>query len=141
MRWEGHDGYWASDDGALIDIARVHRWLSTLSYWAEGRPYEVVARAFAESLPLGLYRSDGEQVGCCRWVTDYATFGWLADVFVDPTLRGAGLGKFLVQTATAHPAVQDLPLQLLGTRDAHGLYRQYGFVSVPEPERWMERRR
>ena len=141
MRWEGHDGYWASDDGALIDVARVHRWLSTLSYWAEGRAYEVVARAFAESLPLGLYDAGGTEVGFCRWVTDFSTFAWLADVFVDPERRGAGLGQFLVRCATDHEAVRDLPLQLLGTRDAHSLYRKYGFVDVPEPDRWMERRR
>lgn len=141
MRWDGPDGYWVSDDRTLFDDARVHLWLSTLSYWAQGRPYEVVVRSFDESLPLGLYAPDGTQAGCCRWVTDYSTFAWLADVFVDPAFRGAGLGKFIAQAATSHPAVQDLPLQLLGTRDAHGLYRQYGFVDVPEPERWMERRR
>jgi GNAT superfamily N-acetyltransferase len=141
MKWEGPDGYWVSDDRSLVDVARVHLWLSTLSYWAEGRAFEVVARSIDESLPLGLYRSDGSQAGGCRWVTDYSTFGWLADVFVDPDDRGRGLGKFLVQCATDLPAVRDLPLQLLGTRDAHGLYRQYGFVDVPEPERWMERRR
>ena len=141
MRWDGPDGYWVSDDPALVDTARVHLWLSTLSYWAQGRSFEVVARSIAGSLPLGLYGPDGTQAGFCRWVTDYATFAWLADVFVDPSLRGSGLGKFVVQIATGHPAVQDLPLQLLGTRDAHGLYRQYGFVDVPEPQRWMERRR
>ena len=141
MRWPGPDGYWVSDDPALVDTAQVHVWLSTLSYWARGRPFEVVARSIAGSLPLGLYDADGAQAGFCRWVTDCSTFAWLADVFVDPTRRGSGLGKFVVQTATSHPAVQDLPLQLLGTRDAHGLYRQFGFVAVPEPERWMERRR
>ena len=141
MQWTGPDGYWVSDDRDLVDVARVHLWLSTLSYWAEGRPYDVVARSIAESLALGLYRPDDTQVGFCRWVTDYSTFAWLGDVFVDPEVRGAGLGKFLVQTATDHPAVRDVRLQLLGTRDAHGLYRQYGFVNVPEPQRWMERRR
>jgi GNAT superfamily N-acetyltransferase len=141
MEWMRPDGYRASDDRARVDVSLVHRWLSTLSYWAAGRPYEVVARSIEGSLPLGLYGPDGAQAGFCRWVTDYSTFAWLGDVFVDPDVRGAGLGKFLVQTATDHPAIRDLPLQLLGTRDAHGLYRQYGFVSVPEPDRWMERRR
>ena len=141
MRWTGPDGYWVSDDRDLVDVARVHLWLSTLSYWAEGRPYDVVARSIAESLVLGLYRPDDIQVGFCRWVTDYSTFAWLGDVFVDPEVRGGGLGKFLVQTATDHPAVRDVRLQLLGTRDAHGLYRRYGFESVREPQRWMERRR
>jgi GNAT superfamily N-acetyltransferase len=141
MRWMDPTGYWVSDDRPLVDVALVHRWLATLSYWAEGRPYDVVARSIEGSLPLGLYGPDGTQAGFCRWVTDYSTFAWLGDVFVDPARRGGGLGKFLVRTATDHPAVRDLPLQLLGTRDAHGLYRQYGFVNVPEPQRWMERRR
>jgi len=141
MRWTDPNGYWVSDEPPLVDVAAVHHWLATLSYWAQGRPYDVVARSIEESLPLGLYGPDGNQAGFCRWVTDYSTFAWLADVFVDPALRGAGLGKFLVRAATDHPAVRELQLQLLGTRDAHGLYRQYGFVNVSEPQRWMERRR
>jgi GNAT superfamily N-acetyltransferase len=140
VRWEGPGGHWVSDDRSLIDVGRVHRWLSTQSYWAEGRPYELVARSIEHSLTLGLYRPDDLQVGVCRWVTDYATFAWLGDVFVDVPARGAGLGFFLVATAMDHPSVRDLRLQLLGTRDAHDLYRRFGFASVPVPERWMERR-
>ncbi|HXQ63063.1 MAG TPA: GNAT family N-acetyltransferase [Acidimicrobiales bacterium] len=140
MRWAGPDGYWASDDRSLVDVARVHRWLSTESYWAGGRSLEVVSRSIEESLTLGLYGPGVGQVGVCRWVTDYATFGWLCDVFVDAAVRGTGLGTFLVGTATAHPDVRDLRLQVLGTRDAHDLYRRFGFASVAWPERWMERR-
>jgi GNAT superfamily N-acetyltransferase len=141
MRWTGPHGYWVSDDRSLIDVATVHEWLSVQSYWAQGRSYELVARSLENSLTLGLYRPDGGQVGVCRWVTDYATFAWLCDVFVDATERGMGLGVFLVGTAMAHPDVEDLRLQVLGTRDAHELYRRFGFVTVPAPERWMERRR
>jgi GNAT superfamily N-acetyltransferase len=141
MRWTGPHGYWVSDDRSLIDVATVHKWLSVQSYWAQGRSYELVARSLENSLTLGLYRPDGGQVGVCRWVTDYATFAWLCDVFVDATERGMGLGVFLVGTAMAHPDVEDLRLQVLGTRDAHELYRRFGFVTVPAPERWMERRR
>ena len=140
-RWHGPDDFWVSDDPTLVDLARVHRWLSTQSYWAEGRPYDVVARSVRDSLTLGLYGSDAVQVGVCRWVTDYATFAWLCDVFVDPALRGRGLGTFLVATATVHPEVKDLRLQVLATRDAHDLYRLFGFEPVAAPERWMERRR
>ncbi len=141
MRWNGPDGYWISDDRSLVDVGRVHRWLSSQSYWAEGRPLAVVARSIERSLTLGLYGPDGGQVGVCRWVTDFATFAWLCDVFVDPAVRGAGLGVFLVGTAADHPDVKDLRLQVLGTRDAHGLYRRFGFEPVAAPERWMERRR
>ena len=140
MRRNGPDGHWVSDERELVDVAAVHRWLSDESYWAQGRSLAVVQRSIDASLPYGLYRADGAQVGFCRWVTDRATFAWLADVFVDAAARGAGLGKFLVGTATDDPAIRDLPLQLLGTRDAHGLYAQFGFVPVPEPGRWMERR-
>jgi GNAT superfamily N-acetyltransferase len=140
VRWPGPDGYWVSDDRTLVDVARVHGWLEAESYWARGRSYDVVARCVQESLVLGLYGPDGGQVGFCRWVTDSATFGWLCDVFVDGGTRGKGLGTFLVATATAHPAVKDLR-QVLGTRDAHGLYRRFGFRSLEAPDRWMERPR
>jgi GNAT superfamily N-acetyltransferase len=121
----------------LLDIGAVHRWLSTLSYWAEGRPRPTTERAIARSLNLGLYAAAGAQAGFCRWVTDGATFAWLCDVFIDPTHRGNGLGVFLVQTATAHPEVRGLRF-LLGTKDAHGLYRKFGFESIASPERLME---
>jgi GNAT superfamily N-acetyltransferase len=138
VRWPGPDGYWVSDDLSLVDLARVHRWLGTESYWAGGRSFEVVARSLSESLTLGLYGSDDGQVGLCRWVTDRATFAWLCDVYVDKIVRGRGLGTFLVDTATAHPDVKDLR-QVLGTRDAHELYRRFGFGSLVSPDRWMER--
>jgi GNAT superfamily N-acetyltransferase len=140
VRWDGPDGYFVSDDRALVEVARVHHWLSEQSYWAEGRPYEVVARSIEESLTLGLYRPDGEMAGLVRWVTDYSTFAWLCDVFVDPADRGHGRGSFLVATAASHPDVRDLRLQLLSTKDAHQLYRRFGFEASPTPERWMVRR-
>jgi GNAT superfamily N-acetyltransferase len=141
MRWSGPEGYWVSDDRTLVDVTLVHRWLSQHSYWAAGRSYDLVARSVEKSLTLGLYGPGDEQVGVCRWVTDYSTFAWLCDVFVDVAARGAGLGTFLVGTAMAHPDIADLRLQVLGTRDAHDLYRRFGFESVASPERWMERRR
>jgi len=139
MRWPGPDGYWASDEADLVDVARVHHWLCDQSYWAEGRSYDVTVRSLAGSLTVGLYGADGDQVGVCRFVTDGATFAWLCDVFVDPAVRGGGLGTFLVATAVAHPAVAGLRL-VLGTRDAHELYRRFGFEELAAPERWMERR-
>jgi GNAT superfamily N-acetyltransferase len=73
-------------------------------------------------------------------VTDGATFGWLCDVFVDDSCRGQGLGTFIVKNAVDHPDLRGIRLLLLGTRDAHELYRKVGFVEVPEPHRWMELR-
>ena len=140
MEWRRDDGYRVTDDRQFLDFDRIHHWLSEESYWAMGRSMEVVRRSVEGSIPLGCYADDGTQVAVCRWVTDSATFGWLCDVFVDRSRRGQGLGKFLVSSATAHPAVQGVPLLVLGTRDAQHLYSQFGFVPIPEPGRWMERR-
>jgi GNAT superfamily N-acetyltransferase len=136
-QWTRPDGHWVSDDRALLDIDLVHHWLSTQSYWAKNRPRDVTERAIGGSLNLGLFADDGSQVGFCRWVTDGATFAWLCDVFIDRDHRGDGLGIFLVTVATEHPTVSGLRL-LLGTGDAHGLYRRFGFTSIAQPERLME---
>jgi GNAT superfamily N-acetyltransferase len=138
MRWQGPDGYWASDDAALVDIKRVHKWMSAESYWAAGRPYEVMARAVENSLVVGLYTADGEQAGFARFVTDHATFGWLCDVFIDAAHRGHGLGSFLVRTAVDHPSVRDLR-QVLATAPERTIYRREGFVDLSHPDRWQER--
>jgi GNAT superfamily N-acetyltransferase len=138
MRWEGPGGYFASDDAALVDLAQVHAWMSAESYWAAGRLYDVMGRAVQNSLNIGLYSADGDQVGFARWVTDYATFGWLCDVFIDSEHRGNGLGSFLVRIATDHPAVRDLR-QVLATTPERTLYRREGFVDLVHPERWQER--
>jgi GNAT superfamily N-acetyltransferase len=138
--WLGPAGYRVSDERSLIDIDYVHRWLSTKSYWAKGRRPEATETAVANSLNLGLYDEAGGQVGFCRWVTDGATFAWLCDVFVDPAHRGQGLGEFLVEVARSHPEVCELRM-LLGTADAHGLYRKFGFTTLAAPERYMEIRK
>jgi GNAT superfamily N-acetyltransferase len=138
MKWTGPDGYWASDDRALIDVDRVHAWISGESYWAEGRRREVMVRALDTSLVIGLYSADGSQVGMARLVTDYATFAWLCDVFVDTGQRGRGLGMFLVDTAVGHPDVRGLR-QVLVAEPGRSLYARYGFGPLARPERWMER--
>lgn len=139
MRWDGPDGYWASDERDLIDVARVHAWLSHEAYWAKGRPYDVVARSIQHSLVIGLYSADGDLAGFARWVTDYATFGWLCDVFVDPALQGHGLGSFLVQIAISHPALGPIR-QVLAAIPGRTLYARHGYAPLASPERWMERR-
>jgi GNAT superfamily N-acetyltransferase len=138
MRWDGPDGYWVSDDASLVDVGRVHAWISEQSYWARGRPPEVTARSLQGSLVLGLYDPAGTLAGFARFVTDYATFAWLCDVFVDDAQRGHGLGTFLVETAIAHPAVRDVR-QVLMAEPGRRLYARQGFVPLVRPERWMER--
>jgi GNAT superfamily N-acetyltransferase len=131
--------YLISTDNARIDIPFVFDFLSKISYWAKGRSLEVVERSLKNSLNFGVFSND-QQVGFARVVTDYATFAWIADVFIISGHRGHGLGKWLIEVITAHPDLQNLRRWLLATRDAHDLYSQFGFARLREPERWMERR-
>jgi GNAT superfamily N-acetyltransferase len=119
-----------STDASLVDVALVHRWLSTDAYWARGRPREVVERSIAESLNVGAY-DDGVQVGYARVVTDRATFGWICDVYVDPSRRGAGIGSRLVSSVLAELSPLGLQRVMLATADAHALYAAHGFEPLP----------
>jgi N-acetylglutamate synthase-like GNAT family acetyltransferase len=134
-----HAGYTISTDPDLLDIGVIHRWLSTESYWAEGRSRETVERSVAASLNFGIYAEGGEMVGAARVVTDFATFGWLCDVFVLDAHRGGGLGKALMAAIAEHPRLTDLQRIILATADAHELYARHNFELMAKPERWMER--
>lgn len=130
-----------STDRSRLDIAYIHRYLSEECYWSIGRSRAVVEKSIANSLCFGMYDGD-RQMGFARVVTDYATFAWLCDVFVDAAYRGRGLGKQLVQNVAAHPDLQGMRNFILATRDAHELYRQYGgFEALAAPDRWMARPR
>jgi GNAT superfamily N-acetyltransferase len=134
------DGYMISTDSSRIDLEIVHGYLSRESYWAAGRAMETVQRSIENSLCFGVYDPDGKQAGFARVVTDYATFGWLCDLFILDAHKGRGLGKWLVQTVVSHPDLQALKRMQLATRDAHELYSRYGgFKPLAPPGRWMER--
>ena len=135
--WQ-RDEYTISTDDKRLDIKLIHDFISTQSYWAQGRKIEIVQRALDNSLNFGLYQED-QQIGFARVVTDYCTFAWLADVFVVDGYRGRGLSKWLMEVITAHPDLQGMRRWVLATRDAHGLYRQFGFTGMLQPDRWMER--
>lgn len=135
---EKTSAYRISTDRSQLDVAMIHRFLSQESYWAQNVPLQVVQRAIAHSLCFGLYQSE-RQVGFARVVTDAATFGYLADVFVLASHRGQGLGRRLVEAVLAHPDLQGLRRFMLATRDAHRLYRQFGFIAPSHPEVLMER--
>jgi GNAT superfamily N-acetyltransferase len=135
--WQ-RDEYTISTDATHLDVDLIYDFLSTDSYWAKGRTRAAVERSITHSLSFGLYRQE-QQVGFARVVTDYATFAYLADVFVLETERGRGLGKWLIATIVEHPELRGLRRWLLATRDAHGLYQQAGFTLLAHPERWMER--
>jgi GNAT superfamily N-acetyltransferase len=131
-----------STDPARVDLAAVHQFLSTEAYWSPGVPLDVVRRAIEGSIVFGVYRTAmgiEQQVGFARVVSDKATFAWLCDVFIVEAFRGQGLGKWLMECVSAHPELQGLRRFMLGTRDAHGLYEQYGFTRIAA-DRYMERR-
>ena len=140
MEWTS-GRYRVTDDRALIDLDRVHGWLSEDAYWALGRSRAVVERSVEGSIAFALVHADDGLVGFCRMVSDRATFAWLCDVYVDRAHRGTGAGSFMVGCAVRHPDVADLPRQVLATADAHGLYEKFGFrnFSDADRDRWMIR--
>lgn len=124
-------------DPARFDVQAIHAFL-TASYWSPGIPLDVVERAIKGSLCIAAL-SGGELVGFARLVTDRATFAYLADVFVLPEHRRAGVSREMLKHLFAHPDVQGLRRMMLATRDAHGLYAQFGFKPLAAPARFMER--
>jgi GNAT superfamily N-acetyltransferase len=129
-----------STDPARLDLDVIHGFL-TNCYWAKGIPREVVARSIEHALCFGVYDGNRAQVGFARVISDFATIAYIGDVFVLETSRGRGLGKWLMECITKHPALQNLRRWMLTTRDAHGLYSQVGFTPVKAPERFMEMHR
>lgn len=132
------DGFTLTDDPARFDLARAHGWISTQSYWGQGIPLALFEKAVSNSLTVGAYTADGQMAAMARVVTDRATFGWICDVFVDEAHRGAGLGKRLIGYLREHPDLQGFRRTHLATRDAHGLYAQFGFTPLTKVDRWME---
>lgn len=129
-----------SSDFADVDLDVVHGFLSRDAYWCRGITRERVERAARHSLCFSALL-DGAQVGFARVVTDRATFGYLADVFVLPAFRGQGISQAMMAAILAHPELQGLRRFLLATSDAHGLYAKYDFQPITRPERFMERYR
>lgn len=131
------DGFVISTDPARLDLDVIHAFL-TNCYWAKGVPREIVKRSITHALCFGIYDGSGAQVAFARVISDLATIAYVGDVFVLDTHRGRGLGKWLMECITHHPALQNLRRWILTTRDAHGLYSQVGFTPVKSPERFME---
>ncbi|MFC1519730.1 GNAT family N-acetyltransferase [Pseudomonadota bacterium] len=137
MQQLGNKGYVISTDQNKLDISVIHGFISQ-SYWAKGVPITVLAKAIEHSLCFGVFTDQGEQVGFARLITDRATFAYLADVFITDQHRGIGLSKLLIEKVISHPDIQGLRRMMLATRDAHGLYAQYGFLPVDNPEILMQ---
>lgn len=135
MKLSERDRYTISTNKQRLDRLAVHAYL-TRSDWSPGVTFETVNRAIQNSLCFGLYH-EGRQVGFARVVTDRCTFAFLADVYVLEEHRGRGLAKRLIGAVMRHDVVNRAGRCLLGTRDAHGLYRQFGFEALPDPARMM----
>lgn len=130
------DEYRITTDPAQFDLDAIHSYLSR-AYWSQRIPRKTVERAVANSLCFAVLHGK-EQVGFARVVTDSATFADLCDVYILEEHRGKALGKWLMECVMGHPALQGLRRFSLATRDAHGLYRQFGFRELSNPDVMME---
>jgi len=135
MEWT-RGNFTVTCDKSRLDRGVILDFLAS-SYWAAGVPAAVIDRAIDGSLCFGLLDGD-RQVGFARAISDRATLAYLADVFVLEDYRGKGLGRWLVECVLSHPELQGLRRWMLGTRDAHGLYRKLGFTPLKKPEIFME---
>ena len=129
------DGFIISTEKEKLDVDLIHSFLNR-TYWAEGISKAIIGRSIEGSLCFGVFEND-KQVGFARMITDKATFAYLADVFIIEEYRGRGLSKWLMQVIMSHPDLQGLRRMILATKDAHGLYEQFGFTPLINVERWM----
>ena len=129
------DRFCVSTENEKMDIDLIHSFLSK-SYWAKGISKEIIRRSIEGALCFGVFEND-KQVGFARMITDRATFAYLADVFIIDECRGLGLSKWLIEVILAHPDLQGLRRMMLATRDAHELYKKFGFTQLNNVDRWM----
>lgn len=131
-----HGDYVISDDPARLDPIAIHAYLRQ-SYWSPNIPLETVRKALQHSLSVGAYTAAGSQVGLVRIITDYATYAYLCDVYVEESHRSRGLARAMMNMTMSLPGLQGLRSWNLRTRDAHPLYAQFGFKVVDNPGGYM----
>lgn len=137
LKYERKQGrFELTTDKNRMQLDVIYRFLQK-SYWANKRSLEAIKKSIEYSLPFGIFDGD-KQIGFARVISDYSTFAWIADVYIDEEYRGQGLSKWLMESMLAHPELQDLRRWVLATKDAHSLYNQFGFKQLNKPERWME---
>ena len=136
MDWKKEE-FSINTDKSKLQFDVIQQFLANDAYWAKSRTPEQTRTAIENSICFGLYHGD-RQIGFARVVSDQATFAYLGDVFILPEFRGQGLSKWLMETIVSHPDLQGLRRWVLATRDAHGLYEQYGFAPLVHSDRWME---
>lgn len=143
--WE-KDGFILSTDKQYLDTDVIHHFLSVDSYWAKGITMENVKKSVEKSsICFGMYEGDpakgkAKQIGFVRAVTDFVRFAWIMDVFVLHEYRGRGLSKWMMETMVEQSELKDVRKMMLCTYDAHGLYAQYGFETLDDPEIFMQRK-
>jgi GNAT superfamily N-acetyltransferase len=137
MEWV-RDEFVISTDKDRLQTALIYKFLIEESYWANTRSADQMELAVENSLCFGVYQGQ-KQIGFARVISDLGTFAYLGDVFILKEFRGQGISKWLMETIISHPDLQGLRRWILATKDAHGLYEQFGFTSLKFPERWMER--
>ena len=131
--------FFVSTDWDRLDLPLIHKCLSEDSYWAAGRSLDQVETSFMNSLSFGVYNSENKTVGFCRVLTDYVAFAYLMDVYVLKPFRGKGAGRLMLEKVFAHEKLQTIKRWMLATRDAHGLYEEFGFEKLDQPEIFMQR--
>ena len=130
------EGFAISTETSFFNLEYIHEFLSN-SYWAQNIPIETVQKSIDNSICFGVFHL-GKQIGFARVITDKTTFAYLADVFIDEAYRGQGLSKWLMEEIMKHEDLQGLRRFMLATRDAHGLYTQFGFSQLTNADRWMQ---
>ena len=137
FKWE-KDNFQCSTDKSILQVNFIYDFLSNRSYWAKGRTKDQVLRSIDNSECFGIYK-DAQQLGFARVISDFTIYAYLLDVFIVEEERGNGLGKFLLNSIMSHPELLQIKRWMLGTEDAHGLYKKYGFTSLKKVENHMER--
>lgn len=133
-----HKPYYITTDYDAFNAPKVHHWLAVESYWAKGRAFDVMEKAFKNSLAFGLFHSGGEQIGVGRYVTDRTTIAYMCDVYIDKAFQGQGLGHWFIEESLKHPDLQGLLRMMLATSDQHSLYEKFGFSLVTDSKVLME---
>ena len=131
--------YTISTDKSKLNVEAIHDYLCHKSYWAKGRSLENVKKSIDNSICFGLYDSKNNNLGFARVITDHVVFAYLMDLFIFEEYRGNGLGKMLTKHIIEKPELQ-VRLWFLGTVDAHGLYKKFGFSGLDNPDRFMFKR-
>jgi N-acetylglutamate synthase-like GNAT family acetyltransferase len=134
------NGILISTDKSKLNLQLIHDFLANQSYWAANISIEIVEKSIENSVAFGVYKNN-QQIGFCRIISDFATFAYLADVFIVNEFRGQGISKLLVESIFQHPDLQGLRRFLLATQDAHGLYAKFGFKALDNPDLFMQIKR